>query len=126
MAEPTVLEDNNLNLAYPDNFFTEFISRTDLNPGGNKLSFFHLNIRSLRLNFDKFKILLGQLSFKPTVFALSEVMLGGKSTNTYELENYKFFMKCRPNTKRGGVSIYLLNSCECEIVAEFDNVIEEA
>ena len=57
MAEPTALEDNNLNLAYPDNSFTEFISRTDLNPGANKLSFFHLNIRSLRLNFDKLKIL---------------------------------------------------------------------
>ena len=76
----------------PDDF-KDFIEK----PVTNLFSILHLNIRSIKKNFDNFKKFLCSLDFTLDSF-------------TYDLLNYTSIHQKRSDRKGGGVSIYIHNS----------------
>ena len=75
-----------------------------------EFSILHLNIRSIKKNFENFKLFLSSFSFDYSIICLSETWLDDsflESQSLYELPNYKSVHQVRNNGKGGGVSIYI-------------------
>ena len=108
----------------PDlNFFNKYVKIFDtkyLSPGDfkdfiektitNLFSVLHLNIRSIKKNFDNFKKFLCSLDFTFSVICFSETWLDKLDSFTYDLPNYTSIDQKRSDRKGGGVSIYIHNS----------------
>ena len=76
-------------------------------------SILHLNIRSIRNNFENFKIFLSSLSFDFSIISFSETWLDESSLtyqSLYELHHYKSIHQIRNYGKGGGVSICIKDS----------------
>ena len=79
----------------------------------NKLSFFHLNIRSMAKNFADLKIFLTQLNYRFSFICLSETWSKEEldKNTTYSLPEYSIVYQNRVcKDKGGGVCIYIHNS----------------
>ena len=77
---------------------------------------FHINIRSLRQNFDNLQTLIFSSSRKPAVICLTETWLtDDDDVNFYALDGYTFFSKPR-GTRGGGVGMYVLNEINCSMI----------
>ena len=112
------------NSSDPDlNLFSENIKNLDTTymlPGklhnflGNSVtdwfSILLLNIRSIKKNFENFKLFLSSLQFSFSVICFSEVCLDYLDNSTYELPNYISKHQARSDRRGGGVSIYIHNS----------------
>mgnify|MGYP001795064481 FL=1 len=75
-----------------------------------EFSILHLNIRSIKKNFENFKLFLSSFSFDFSIICFSETWLDDsflESQSLYELPNYKSVHQVRNNGKGGGVSIYI-------------------
>jgi hypothetical protein len=59
-------------------------------PASNKLSFMHLNIRSIVNKFDSFKQLINSFNTPFQVICLTETWLNDNNDDLFELENYDF------------------------------------
>ena len=74
----------------------------------NQFSIFHLNIRSLRKNFEKLKILIGVTKIHFDVIVLSETWLDDNDIlDEFNIKGYRAFFQNRKNKDRGGVSVYV-------------------
>ena len=83
---------------FHDNFVTDWFS------------ILHLNIRSIKKNFENFKLFLSSLEFSFSVICFSETWLDDLDKSTYELPNYISKHQARSDRRGGGVSIYIHNS----------------
>ena len=75
-----------------------------------QLSILHLNIRSIKKNFENFKLFLSSLSFDFSVICFSETWLHESSLTSQsldELPHYKSIYQIKNYGKGGGVSIYI-------------------
>ena len=83
-----------------------------LNENRKSLSIFHLNIRSLKKNFEDFKYFLNELNFEFKIICLSETWCqSDELTNSlYNIPNYVARHQIRKHSKGGGVSIYIHKS----------------
>ena len=100
---------------YVKNFDTKYLSPDDFKdfiekPVTNLFSILHLNIRSIKKNFDNFKKILCSLDFTFSVIWFSETWLDKLDSFTYDLPNYTSIHQKRSDRKGGGVSIYIHNS----------------
>ena len=100
---------------YVKNFDTKYLSPGDLKyfiekPVTNLFSILHLNIRSIKKNFDNFKNFLCSLDFTFSVICFSETWLDKLNSFTYDLPNYTSIHQKRSDRKGGEVSIYIHNS----------------
>ena len=113
-----ILNDDSFN---PDvnnieNLDTPYISHEkikDLNANTSALSALHLNIRSMKKNFESFKLFLSNFDFDFSIICFSETWLDDSfslSQSLYELPKYKCIHQVRSYRKGGGVSIYIHNS----------------
>ena len=87
----------------------EFKIKKDL----NLLSILHLNIRSMRQNFEKFKEFLSIINYTFDVISLSETWHDSECPlelkSNYSLANYKLISQPRgSNKKGGGIGVYVL------------------
>ena len=112
------------NSSDPDlNLFSENIKHLDTTymlPGklhnflGNSVtdwfSILHLNNRSIKKNFQNFKLFLSSLQFSFSVIRFSETWLDDLDNSTYELPYYISKHQARSDRRGGGVSIYIHNS----------------
>ena len=74
---------------------------------GEKL-FMHLNIRSLRKNWDAFLVYISGLNkLKPCGFILTEVNIHQDEAAFYEIEGYQSYVLLRDSRRGGGIMIYL-------------------
>ena len=97
------------------NLDTPYISHEEhknLNENGSAdtLSILHLNIRSIKKNFENFKLFLSSLSFDFSIICFSETWLHESSLTSQsldELPHYKSIYQIRNYGKRAGVSIYI-------------------
>ena len=78
-----------------------------------KISFFHLNIRSMHRNFEDLKFFLKLMRFEFTFICLTETWCSEdlKKNSNFQLENYSIVYQNRVcKDKGGGVCIYVHNS----------------
>ena len=72
-----------------------------------------MNIRSIKKNFENFKLLLKYINFTFSVICFSETWLDDLSItreSLYELPNYTSDHQIRSDRKGGGVSVYIHNT----------------
>ena len=115
-----ILLDNSCD---PDlNLFSENIKNLDsahLLPGNlhnfldnsvtDWFSVLHLNIRSIKKNFENFKLFLSSLEFSFSVICFSETWFDDLDNSTYELPKHISKHQTRSDGRDGGVSIYIQN-----------------
>ena len=81
----------------------------------NYFSILYLNIRSIKTNFENFKLLLKPISFTFIVACFSETWLDDLSITRhylYELPNYASNNLITSDCERGGVSVYIHKTFE--------------
>ena len=76
----------------------------------DSFSILHLNIRSIKKNFENFKLFFSFLGFSFSMICFSETWLVEVGNSLYELPNYISKPQVRDDRKGGGVSIYIHNS----------------
>ena len=82
----------------------------------------HVNIRSIRKNFDHLKSLLHCLPKPPDVIAVTETWLQQHTKHMYEIEGYISFHLTRTIREQGGVSIYVKQSFQSLSIQQFCTV----
>lgn len=83
--------------------FQELIK--DIN--GHKLSFLHLNARSLKKNFDAIDQALDSFKFPFSVIGISETWHTDLTKDSFEIDNYVSLHRVRQDRRGGGVSFYI-------------------
>lgn len=86
--------------------------------GGSELSLIHINIRSIRQNFESLQYFLSQFESKFDVIALTETWLDSKTNQEdYNIEGYKP-PHCQNRTGRigGGVMFYVSENIPSRII----------
>ena len=74
---------------------------------------FHVNLRSLRKNWDYLNILLDEASIEWDIICLTEISIKEDETSLYEIENYTAVWLTRETTKTGGgLAIFVNNKYE--------------
>ena len=87
--------------------------------GPEVLSIMHFNLRSLRANVDKMKAFLHSLKRHPDIIAVSEHWLTKSNKDSLFLNGYKAFHVVRSWGSRGGVSLFVRNNIDTELVSKF-------
>lgn len=123
------LDENDLNLIIKDlrdfpNFFSTPI-RSDFQFLGD-VNIVHLNIRSMRQNFDEFIAVFDKSLFTFDIIVMSEIWIDSFETGLYNLHGYRLYSNCRPNNRSGGIIIYVkenldfsLSNCDTISSAEY-------
>ena len=98
----------NLNTPYlfPEDFNSAYENESSL----NYFSILDLNIRSIKKNFENFKMFLNSINFTFSIICFSETWLdetNSTENSLYELPNYMSKHQVRSDRRGGGVSIYV-------------------
>lgn len=85
-----------------------------LNPSqnNNKHNILHVNIRSLRANFDSLLALISECLNYISIIVLSETWIYENETNLYHLDGFDSFFCCRSNNRSGGIAVFTKYSLE--------------
>lgn len=67
----------------------------------------HLNIRSMRENFDSFLLELSQLDELPLIIVLSEVWIYENELDIYKIDGYHHYANCNDSYRAGGIVVYV-------------------
>ena len=84
----------------------------------DSLTFMHINIRSLRANFDQLLLYLQSANHKFTGIICSEIWINEEETCLYEIEGYKAHFYCRPDKRAGGLAVYLSH----DVIAHYSSI----
>ena len=84
--------------------FNSLVSNRQLTE--NKLSFLHLNIRSIRNKFDALLNYLHLLTHKFSIIALTETWLNDMYDNSFKIHGYNLTKVNRQNKGGGGICIF--------------------
>jgi hypothetical protein len=76
-----------------------------------RLSLFHINIRSIRRNFSRLTNLLASINNKFPIIGISETWLQD-SPHTVDIKGYNFVHNYWPDRSGGGVGLYLTTELE--------------
>jgi hypothetical protein len=87
-------------------------------PDCNDLTIFHMNIRSLRANFDNLLIYLQTVKQKFHAIVLSEIWVDDEESSLYQIKGYNAHFYCRPDKRAGGLAVYL----PVDVIAQFFHV----
>lgn len=85
--------------------FVKFILSTPANCKSNFV-IIHLNIRSLRSNFDNFISLISNYSHMLSVIILSEIWIYNDEISFYSIDNFDSFFCCRNFNRSGGIVVF--------------------
>src|SRR5271170_3797522 len=107
MVTPVNISDEFLNMEFIGLHYTHLAPLTHVLPHPSGLNLIHVNIRSLKLNFHKLLTFLENLSFIPTVIALSELWLEEGFVETFDIPGYTFEYKLRSDSPYGGCGCYI-------------------
>lgn len=72
-----------------------------------KVNILHINIRSLRANFDNFISHFSNVFENIDIIVLSETWIYDYETNFYLIDGYNSFFCCRNNNRSGGIAVYI-------------------
>ena len=85
---------------------------TEKNQFQNKLSLFHINVKSLPKHHDELELYIDSLNFKFSVIALTENWLDKSKQDLFDLEGYNCLHQFRKEKRGGGVSLYVENGID--------------
>lgn len=74
-----------------------------------KFSCVHMNIRSLRQNFDLFLANLAKLDYEIDLIVLSEIWIFEEEVSFYKIPGYTSYANCNNNFRSGGIIVFALN-----------------
>ena len=75
----------------------------------NRLSFFHLNVKSILKHFDELEMYINSLNLEFTMIALTETWLDQSKQDLYNMPKYNCINRFRKQRRGGGVSLYIKN-----------------
>ena len=114
---PDFIDSHNLfSLASSKYYSSDQFSKNYKSSGG--FSILHVNIRSLKRNFDQLKFLLFSLNYKFSVIALSETWLKTSATDYWSLPGYELVVNNRQGKIGGGVALYVRSELKFKIKRE--------
>ena len=114
----TVINKKLQNIDY-DYYTIEQLNNYD-NKQMNKLSIYHVNIRSLNANYKKLVEFISCCNTSFDVIVLSEIWNTNIELYRYLFTDYSFFYKLPMKCRAGGVALYVKNSINPNICEEFD------
>ena len=91
-------------------FPEDFSSAYENESSSNYFSILHFNIKSIKKNFENFKMFLNSINFTFSIICFSETWLdetNSTENSLYELPNYMSKHQVRSDRRGGGVSIYV-------------------
>jgi len=88
------------------NEFNDFLTQQN-NTSSGFLKIIHLNIRSLRSNFDELQAILNLSINEIHVLILSEIWIYDYETPKYSLNGFDSYFFCRDFNKSGGIVVYV-------------------
>lgn len=89
---------------YIDNYENFANNMTFLN---NNFNILHLNIRSIRKNFDSFLVFISQIKLNAQVIVLSETWLSSKDGSPFLIPGYKTYHSYAVFNQNDGVSVFI-------------------
>lgn len=94
-----------------ENKFSEFLQSEN----DSSFNIMHINCRSLNKNFRSITSLLSRTNCKLTAIGLSETWLNPISSNTFNIDGYKFVCRSRTEKIGGGVGLFIDDSYAYQI-----------
>ena len=91
----------------------------------NILNLIHINIRSLRANFNEFKSLLFCYIKNVQIIILSEIWVSEHEVNLYSIDGYNMFNCCRNFNRSGGVIVYVRENFDFETKLQWNMLSAE-
>lgn len=79
------------------------------NAFNSSLNIIHVNIQSLKSNFDELSLLFSDIFDKLSILILSEIWCKDDEINLYEIPNFESHYCCRYYNKSGGIIVYSHN-----------------
>ena len=92
-----------------DTFLTNISGK---NQYKNKLSLFHINVKSLPKHHDELELYINSLKFKFSVIALTENWLDESKQDLFDRQGFNCLHKFRKGKRGGGVSLYIENGID--------------
>ena len=96
-------------------------AKVNLNKSKNKFSIIHVNLRSMKKNFEEFRDLLAELQFSFSMICITETWLANssfESDSSMHLANYKSYHYERKTGKKGGgVCVFMHETLKYKIRA---------
>lgn len=93
-----------------NNTLIEFISQD------SGLVIVHVNVRSMRANFDSLLVELESIEHLPKIIILSEIWISDSELDFYQIPNYKNYSKTNEEYRAGGVTVYIHMSLSESVV----------
>ena len=87
----------------------QFILKVVEQKNCNRLSFFHLNVKSIPKHFDELEMYINSLKLEFTMIALTETWLNQSKQDLYNMPKYNCINRFRKQRRGGGVSLYIKN-----------------
>lgn len=72
----------------------------------NKHNILHVNIRSLRANFDNLLALISECLNYISIIVLSEIWIYDNETSFYNFDGFDSFFCCRSDNRSGGIAVF--------------------
>ena len=85
---------------------------TGKNQFQNKLSLFHINVKSFPKHHDELELYINSLNFKFSVIVWTENWLDESKQDLFDLEGYNCLHKFRKEKRAGGVFLYVENGID--------------
>ena len=104
--DPDIQYYSNSNYYYLED---QFISKVAEQKNCNRLSFFHLNVKSIPNCFDELEMYINSLKLEFTMIALTETWLDQSKQDLYNIPKYNCINRFRKQRRVGGVSLYIKN-----------------
>ena len=86
----------------------------------DRLTLFHMNIRSLSKNWNELLSCLHLAAHRFTIIALTETWLTANNLEMYPMSGYQSLSAARPEKRGGGVSIYIRSDLHLKHRADLD------
>lgn len=84
-----------------------FVIFNNFNDDPKQFSIMHQNIRSLRENFNSFKIFLDSVSNLPDIICLTEIWITESELSCFQLNGYNQFASCNELSRAGGTAVFV-------------------
>ena len=118
------MNDPDVNLYNEHDFDTRYFSVENLQPhlpDGNTFSVLHVNIRSMKKNFNNFKYMLSMLKYEFKVICITETWCNDENMSTnsnFQLPNYSIIHQMRADHAGGGICMFIHNSLSYKLRAD--------
>lgn len=106
-------------LIFPNIIAQRNINKKIKNPENNFINIIHMNIRSLKKNFDTLQTFLNSFPKPLDVIALTETQLRSTTKHLYTLDSYTIHNLVRPNREHGVITIYTNSTLSVELIDEY-------